>query len=178
MVYSLGELEPVLADDVWVAPDAQVIGDVQIGAGSGIWFGAIIRGDVHYVRIGRNCNIQDGSVLHVTTDRCPLVLGDNCTLGHRVTLHGCTLKDYAFIGIGATVLDDVEIGEFAFVAAGSLVTPGKKIPPRTMAMGSPAKPIREITDAEEELIRSTAEKYRQLKDRYRGGGLRSLPERI
>lgn len=167
MIYELGDLKPELAEDVFVAPDAVVIGDVKIGAGSGIWFGSLVRGDVHYIRIGERTNVQDHSVLHVTGGKFPLEIGNDCTLGHRVTLHGCTLHDHAFIGIGATVMDDCEVGEFAMVAAGALVTPGKKIAPRSVWMGAPAKFVREITPAEEEMIRSIPEKYRKLKDKYR-----------
>ena len=167
MIYELGDLKPKLAEDVFVAPDAAVIGDVGIGAGSGIWFGALVRGDVHYIRIGERTNVQDHSVLHVTGGKFPLEIGDDCTLGHRVTLHGCTLRNHAFIGIGATVMDDCEVGEFAMVAAGALVTPGKRIAPRSVWMGSPAKFVREITAAEEEMIRTIPEKYRKLKDQYR-----------
>ncbi len=167
MIFDLGEQKPRLAPDVFVAPGAIVVGDVEIGEGSGIWFGCVLRGDVHSIRIGKNCNIQDLSMLHVTGGKHSLSMGDNCTLGHRVTLHGCRIKDHAFIGIGATVMDDCEIGEFGFLGAGSLLPPGKTVPPRMLALGSPAKVIREITAQEEELIRNTALKYRALRDRYR-----------
>lgn len=167
MIYELGDLKPNIAGDVFIAPDAQVIGNVTIGKGSGVWFGCLIRGDVHSITIGENCNIQDHSVIHVTGGKHATVLGNNCTLGHRVTLHGCRLSDFSFIGIGATVLDGCEIGEYGFLAAGSLLPPGKTIPPRMMAMGSPAKIVREITHQEEELIRVTAEKYSRLKNEYR-----------
>lgn len=175
MIHQLGDLSPQLAPDVFVAPDAQVIGDVRIGAGSGVWFGSVLRGDVHYIEIGENCNIQDMSMLHVTGGKYPLILGNNVTLGHRVTVHGCTLRDYAFVGIGAIALDNSEIGEFGFLAAGSLLPPGKKIPPRMVAMGSPAKVVREITPEEEEMIRTIPVKYRELRERYRpDGGFRPL----
>ncbi|MCB1319366.1 MAG: gamma carbonic anhydrase family protein [Leptospiraceae bacterium] len=167
MIYSLGDKHPRLAEDVFVAPDAAVIGDVRIGVGSGVWFGCLIRGDVHYIEIGEHTNIQDHSVIHVTGGKFPTIIGNHCTLGHRVTVHGCTLKDHAFIGIGATVLDDCEIGEYALVAAGSLVTPGKKIPPRMVAMGVPAKVVREITPEEEQMIERTPRKYGELKKQYR-----------
>ncbi len=167
MIYELGELKPQLAPDVFVAPDAQVIGDVKIGSGSGIWFGCVVRGDVHYITIGENTNVQDLSMLHVTGGKFPLVIGNNCTLGHRVTLHGCVLRDYAFVGIGATVMDDCEMGEYSLLAAGALLTPGKKIPPRMVAMGSPAKVVREITPEEEAMIRNIPAKYTALRERYR-----------
>ncbi len=167
MIYSLGDLTPDLAADVFVAPDAAVIGNVKIGAGSGVWFGCLIRGDVHSIEIGENCNIQDHSIIHVTGGKWPVVMGNSCTLGHRVTIHGAVLKDHAFVGIGATVLDGCEIGEFGLLAAGSLLAPGKKIPPRMMAMGIPAKVVREITPEEEQMILRTAEKYKEHKELYR-----------
>ncbi len=167
MIYNYKDLQPKLAPDVFVAPDAWVIGDVEIGAGSSVWFGSVVRGDVHYIRIGENTNIQDHSVLHVTGGKFALEIGNNVTLGHRVTVHGCTLRDHAFVGIGATVLDNCEIGEFGFLAAGALLTPGKKIPPRMVAMGSPAKVVREITPEEEAMMIRTAEKYRNLGRDYR-----------
>ena len=166
MLYRYKEHIPLIAPDVYVAPDARVIGNVKIGAGSGIWFGCTVRGDVHYIEIGENTNVQDQSLLHVTGGKHPLVIGSNCTLGHRVTLHGCTLRDHAFVGIGATVLDGCEIGEFGLLAAGSLLAPGKKVPPRTMAMGSPAKPLRDITPEEEEMILRITERYRTLRLDY------------
>ncbi|MCR9143066.1 MAG: gamma carbonic anhydrase family protein [bacterium] len=167
MIYELDDLKPKLAPDVFVAPDAQVIGDVKIGTGSGVWFGCVVRGDVHYITIGENTNVQDLSMLHVTGGKFPLIIGNNCTLGHRVTLHGCTLRDYAFVGIGATAMDDTEMGEFSLLAAGALLTPGKKIPPRMVAMGSPAKVVREITPEEEAMIRNIPAKYTALRERYR-----------
>ena len=166
MLYRYKDKEPELADDVFVAPDATVIGDVTVGRGSGIWFGCLVRGDVHYIRIGENTNIQDHSVLHVTGGKFPLEIGDNVSLGHRVTVHGCRLQNHAFVGIGATVLDDCEIGEFGLLAAGSLLAPGKKIPPRMVAMGVPAKVVREINAAEEAMILGIPEKYKTLKEDY------------
>tara|TARA_Y100001972_G_scaffold116442_1_gene154290 strand:- start:16 stop:555 length:540 start_codon:yes stop_codon:yes gene_type:complete len=169
MIYELGDLKPQLAPDVFVAPDAQVIGDVKIGTGSGIWFGCVVRGDVHYIQIGENTNVQDLSMLHVTGGKYPLVIGNNVTLGHRVTVHGCTLKDHSFVGIGATVMDDCELGEFALLGAGALLPPGKKIPPRMLAIGTPAKVVREITPEEEQMILNIPVKYRELRERYRAG---------
>ena len=165
-IYSWKEHTPLLGKNVWVAPDAQVIGQVALGEDSSVWFSCLVRGDVHKISIGKGTNIQDHSVLHVTQGKFPLEIGDFCTLGHRVTVHGCTLKDYVFIGMGATVLDGCELGEFSLLGAGSLLTPGKKIPPRMLAMGSPAKVIREITEKEENMIRAIPEKYRLLKDDY------------
>lgn len=167
MQYAYKDQSPRLAPDVFVAPGAVVIGDVEIGAGSSVWFGTVIRGDVHHIRIGERTNIQDQCMLHVTGGRFPLVLGNDCTLGHRVTLHGCTLEDFAFIGIGATVLDNCRVGEFAMLGAGSLLPPGKEIPARKLAIGSPAKVVRDITPEEEAMIRRTAASYRERGAEYR-----------
>ena len=175
MIYELDRLKPKLAPDVFIAPDATVIGDVTIGTGSGVWFGCVVRGDVHFITIGENSNVQDLSMLHVTGGKFPLIIGDYCTLGHRVTVHGCTLRDHAFVGIGATVMDDCELGEFSLLAAGALLPPGKKVPPRMVAMGSPAKVVREITPEEEQMILNIPVKYRELRERYRpGSGFRAI----
>lgn len=167
MIYRFADKTPQIAPDAFIAPDAVVIGNVRIAAGCGIWFGSVVRGDVHSIEIGENSNVQDHSVLHVTGGKFALRIGNNCTLGHRVTVHGCTLKDYAFLGIGATALDGSVIEEFGLLAAGSLLPPGKIVPARMMAMGSPAKVIREITPEEEEMIRNIPVKYRELKNVYR-----------
>ena len=167
MQYAYRDLKPRIAPDVFLAPGVVVIGDVEIGPASSVWFGSVIRGDVHHVRIGQRSNIQDQCMLHVTGGRFPLVIGDNCTLGHRVTVHGCTLADHAFVGIGATVLDNCRMGEFAMLGAGSLLPPGKEVPARKLAMGIPARIVRDITDEEEEMIRRTAAAYAQRGLEYR-----------
>jgi carbonic anhydrase/acetyltransferase-like protein (isoleucine patch superfamily) len=167
MIYRFEQHTPQIAPDVFIAPDATVIGQVRIGAGSGVWFGSLVRGDVHSIDIGEHTNIQDHCVLHVTGGKFALRIGNHCTLGHRVTLHGCTLHDHAFMGIGSTVLDGCVIEEFGFLAAGSQLPPGKTIPSRMLAMGSPAKVVREITAEEEEMMRRTAVKYSELARVYR-----------
>ena len=139
---------PKIHPEAYVAGGVLVIGDVEIGRESSIWFGSIVRGDVHYIRIGERTNIQDGCILHVTRGKWPLSLGDEVTVGHRVTLHGCTVRSRCMIGMGAIVLDGSEVGEGAIVGAGSLVAPGTVIPARTLAMGVPAKVKRQITEAE------------------------------
>ena len=166
-LYPWQEHKPQLAKDVWVAPNAQVIGQVSMATGSSIWFGCVARGDVEAISIGANTNVQDLSLLHVSGGKFSLQIGKNCTLGHRVTLHGCVLGDHAFVGIGAIVLDGCELGEFSLLAAGSLLPPHKKIPPYSLAMGTPAKIIRDITSAEEQMIRDSAQRYSQLKESYR-----------
>jgi carbonic anhydrase/acetyltransferase-like protein (isoleucine patch superfamily) len=150
---------PKVDPTAFVDTSAQVIGDVTIGPESSIWMNVVVRGDVHSIRIGARTNVQDGSVLHVTRRTHPLVIGDNVTIGHAAVIHGCTLENHAFIGMRATVMDGAVIGEFAFVGAGALVTQGRKVPPRTLVMGAPAKPVRELTDEEVERIRRSADNY-------------------
>lgn len=167
MIYKFKEIYPEIHETVFIAPSSDIIGDVKIGANSSIWFLCLVRGDVNYIRIGENCNIQDMSLIHVARDEFPVIIGNNVSIGHRVTLHGCILKDYSFVGMSATVMDGVELGEYSFVAAGSLVTPGKKIPPGMMVMGSPAKVIREINEKERMIINRTATNYQKYKENYK-----------
>lgn len=166
MIYEFKGIRPNIAKSAFIAPSAEVIGDVKIGENTSIWFQTLIRGDVNYIRIGDNCNIQDMSLIHVARDVYPVNIGNNVSLGHRVTIHGATLKDFSFVVMGATVMDDVELGEYAFVGAGSLVTPGKKIPAGVLVMGSPAKIIRDINEKEREIITRTATNYQKYKDNY------------
>ncbi|MCC5816552.1 MAG: gamma carbonic anhydrase family protein [Leptospira sp.] len=171
MIYEFQGKKPLIDPTAFIAPSAEIIGDVHIGKNSSIWFQCLIRGDVNYIRIGENVNIQDMSLIHVARNVYPVNIGNNVSLGHRVTLHGCTLKDNSFVGMGATIMDDVELGEFSFVAAGSLVTPGKKIPPGVLVMGSPAKIVRDINEKEREIITRTAENYRKYKNNYLEEGI-------
>jgi len=163
--------EPKLAPDVYVHASAHVIGDVEIGPASSVWFQVVIRADVERVRIGRATNIQDHATIHVANERWATILGDGVTVGHRVVLHGCTLRDYALIGIGAIVLDGAEVGSEALVGAGALVAPGAKIPPRTLALGSPAKPIRDLRAEEIAHLHHSAELYVGYAKSYRDQGL-------
>ncbi len=167
MIYPYQNYYPEIKDDVFIAPSADIIGRVKIGKGSSVWFGCLIRGDVESIQIGEYTNIQDHSIIHVTGGKYPTIIGNYCTLGHRVTIHGSVLKDYAFIGIGATVLDNCEIGSFSILAAGSLLPPGKKIPDGMLAMGSPAKIIRPITEEEKQMILRTQENYYKLSLEYK-----------
>ncbi|AKG75318.1 gamma carbonic anhydrase family protein [Salinicoccus halodurans] len=136
---------PKINESAFIAPNATVIGDVELGEKASVWFGTVLRGDIAPIRIGNNSNIQDLSILHETPGM-PLVIEDNVTIGHKVTLHSCTIKKKALIGMDSTVLDGAVIGENAFIGAGSLVTPGTEIPPNTMAFGRPAKVIRDLTE--------------------------------
>ncbi len=158
---------PRLDDSVFIAHNATVIGDVELGPETNVWFYCLLRGDVNIIRIGAGCNIQDGCILHVGRDHFPLVLEDEVVLGHRVTLHGCCIERGAMIGIGATVLDGARIGEEAIVGAGAVVTPGTVIPPRILALGTPAKPVSELSERDFAMIRNIRESYRNLMAAYK-----------
>jgi len=161
---------PRVHETAFVEETAQVVGDVEIGPHSSIWFHTVIRGDVNSVRIGHHTNVQDGTVIHVNRDPVHAVeIGDYVTLGHAVRLHGAKIASHCLIAIGAIVLDGVVMEEESIVAAGSLVTPGTHIPRRTLMMGSPARPRRALTDDDLEMIRRPTRNYVQLKDLYRGG---------
>lgn len=142
------------------------MGDVTIGAESSVWFNAVVRGDVNFIKIGSKTNVQDGSVIHCSYHKSGTTIGDNVTVGHAVTLHACTIKDFVLVGMGSLVLDDAELGEFVFLGAGSLVTPGTKIPPYTKAFGRPARPITKLTDDEIAQIKWSADHYVQLAQSY------------
>jgi len=152
-------IHPKIHPTVFVVETAVIIGDVEIGEYSSIWFNAVVRGDVHYIRIGDRTNIQDLCMLHVTKDTHPLILGNDITVGHSVTLHGCTIKDRCLIGMGATILDGAVVGEDCIIGAGALVTEGAVIPPGTLAIGMPAKPKRDLTEKEIARIRQSAQNY-------------------
>jgi carbonic anhydrase/acetyltransferase-like protein (isoleucine patch superfamily) len=170
LIRAWGGKAPRLADGVWVAPGAVIVGDVEIGPGSSIWFGAVVRGDVNQVRVGARTNVQDHAILHVTGGTHPTSVGDDVTLGHRVTLHGCTVKDRCLIGIGAVVMDGAVVGEDSMVGAGSLVPPGMVVPPRMLALGSPAKVKRELTREEIAYFRRSAASYAAYAEQYRKEG--------
>lgn len=165
-VRPFGGKAPRLHESVFAVEGALVVGDVEIGADSSLWFGAIVRGDVNSIRIGARTNVQDHSVVHVTSRTHPTSIGDDVTLGHRVTLHGCTVKDRCIIGIGAVILDGAVVGEESMVAAGTLVPPGMVVPPRTLVMGSPAKVKRELTAAEIAHLKQSAENYVRYARQY------------
>lgn len=157
---------PCLKEGSWVAPSAVVIGNVEVGEDSSIWFGCVVRGDVNYIHIGKRTNIQDLSMIHVThykkedrSDGYPTIIGDDVTIGHRVMLHGCTIEDSCLIGMSATILDGAVIGKESIVGAGALVTGGKIFPPRSLILGSPAKVVRQLTDKEVEELYASAKRY-------------------
>ncbi len=162
-------IHPKIGERVFIAENATVIGDVEIGNDSSIWFGAILRGDVNYIKVGECTSIQDGSVVHVTRETHPTVIGSYVTVGHGVKLHGCVVEDVCLIGIGAIILDGAVIGEGSIVAAGTLVPPGKKFPPRSLIMGFPAQVKRSLSDEEVEGLKAHALRYVEYKDIYLSG---------
>ena len=173
MIHNFKDFKPKLGKGTWVAPSADVIGDVTIGEDCSIWFGTVIRGDVHYITIGDRTSIQDLSMVHIThhkkadrSDGSPTIIGSDVTIGHRVMLHGCIIEDACLIGMSATILDNAVIGKESIVGAGSLVTKNKKFPPRSLIMGSPAKVVRELTDAEVEELYASAKRYVSFKNEY------------
>ena len=159
MIMDYRGIRPQVAADAFIAPTATLIGDVHVGAESGIWFNVVLRGDVNRIRIGRRTNLQDGTVVHVTSNTHPTMIGNGVTVGHGVVLHGCTVGDGCLIGIGAIVLDGAVIGESSMVAAGSLVAPGTVVPPRSLAVGSPARIKRELTETEFQQLQALADRY-------------------
>ena len=172
-VFSLDGVTPTIAEDAFIAPTAAVIGDVEIGSETGIWFHCLVRGDMNTIRIGARTNIQDGTVIHVDSGVFSTFIGDDVTVGHNAVIHGCTLKNRAFVGIGATVLDGATIEEGGMLAAGGLLTPGKTIGPNELWTGSPAK-LRRVMDAGERTkFDRNAEVYRALAKQFRAG-LRSV----
>jgi carbonic anhydrase/acetyltransferase-like protein (isoleucine patch superfamily) len=167
MIKSFQNIAPKIHETAFIATGAVVIGDVEIGEQSSVWYGSVVRGDVNYIRIGARTNIQDSSVIHVSGGTHPTVLEDEITVGHRVVLHGCYVEKRCLIGIGAIVLDGARIGHDSLVAAGSLVTPDTKIPPRSLVMGSPAKVKRELTDEEIENLKKFWQNYVRLTEIYK-----------
>ncbi len=171
MIYQFEDRKPVLPDEYYVAESAEVIGDVQLGSQSSIWFGAVLRGDIEPVIVGERSNIQDNSVAH-TSNGCPVILGDDVTVGHKVTLHGCKVGNNCLIGMGAILLDGCEIGDNCIIGAGSLVAQNRKIDAGSLAVGSPAKVIRRLSEADILNVRTFAERYVALQARYRSGALK------
>jgi len=167
MVIEFNGKYPKVDPAAFIVENAMIIGDVEIGPGTNIWFQSIVRGDTNYIRIGSRCNIQDACVLHVGKDHHPVVLEDNVVLGHRVVAHGCRIGRGALISIGAVVLDGAEVGEESIVGAGSVVSPGSVIPPRTLAMGTPARVVRTLEDRDIQKIRGIAEEYLELMELYK-----------
>ena len=166
MIRPFRSTEPKIHQTAFIAEDAVIIGDVEIGGDSSVWFGSIIRGDVNFIRIGARTNIQDGTIIHVSSKTHSTVLEDEITVGHRVTLHGCHVESGCLIGIGAILMDGVRVGANSLVGAGSLLTPGTRVPPRSLVLGSPAKVKRELTDDEIAYLDRSWRNYIELKQHY------------
>ena len=157
-IYSLDGVRPNIADNAYVAPSAQIIGNVKMADHSSVWFGAVIRGDNDLIEIGARTNIQDNSVLH-TDPGIPLIIGDGVIVGHRVMLHGCKIGENSLIGIGATILNGAEIGKNCIIGAHSLITEGKVIPDGSMVVGSPGRIIKSLTEQHFQMLRINSEVY-------------------
>jgi carbonic anhydrase/acetyltransferase-like protein (isoleucine patch superfamily) len=166
LIYDLGKQQAEVAADAFVAPTATLIGDVSLQPDSSIWFGAVLRGDIEQITIGRGSNIQDGSVCH-TDPNNPCTVGEFVTVGHMAMLHGCEIGDGSLIGIGATLMNGSSVGKNCIVGAHALVTEGKKFPDNVVIMGAPAKVVREITAEDRVALRANAERYVERAKRYK-----------
>ncbi len=166
MIGNFKNKKPQIHASAFIAPGADIIGEVTVGKNCSIWYNVTIRADIAPVIIGDNSNVQDNSVVHVGHD-VPAVIGNNVTIGHSVIVHACTIKDNSLIGMGAIILDYAVIGEESIVGAGSLVTKGKKFPPRSLIMGSPARFVRELTEEEVQGIRNNVQSYVDISKEYR-----------
>lgn len=150
--------EPTLADDVFIAPGATVVGDVRLGSRSSVWYGCVLRGDINFIQIGEGTNVQDGSIVHLDDDY-PAVVGDYVTIGHAAVIHACIIEDECLIGMNATILDGTVVGRRSIVGAGSLVLQGMKIPPGSLVAGVPAKVKRTLSGEEQDALKPWAQKY-------------------
>lgn len=173
MLHKFKSHMPSLGKNTWIAPSADVVGEVTCGVDCSIWFGCVVRGDVHYIKIGDRVNIQDLSMIHVThykkpdkSDGNPTIIDDDVTIGHRVMLHGCTIESACLIGMSATILDGAVIGKESIVGAGALVTKNKVFPPRSLIVGSPAKVVRQLNDEEVKELYASAHRYVKFKEDY------------
>ncbi len=166
-ILSYGQYEPKLHESVFVAHGAVILGDVEIGKDSTVWFNCVIRGDVHWIRIGERTNIQDLCMLHTTFRKHPLSIGDNVTVGHSAMLHGCTIEDYVLVGMQCTVLDRAVVRPYSMIAAGAVVREGFEVPEGTLVAGVPAKVVRELSDEERRKLEQSAQNYIDYRDSYR-----------
>ena len=167
MILNYKNKKPVISKSCFIAPSTNIIGDVKIEDESNIWFGTTIRADMHYIRIGKRTNIQDNSVIHVTTNIAPTIIGNGVTIGHGAIIHGCTINNDCLIGMGAIIMDEVIIEKGSMIAAGALIPPKTIVPKNTLMVGSPAKPIREITQMEKNEILDRAQHYIDLSKEYK-----------
>lgn len=166
MMITFNDFHPQIHPTAFVAHDANIIGDVEIGEDASVWFGSILRGDVNYIRIGARTNIQDQTIVHVSSKGLPTIVEEEVTVGHRVTLHACHVERGCLIGIGAILMDGVRVGANSIVGAGTLVTPGTQIPPRSLVIGSPGRVKRELTEDELASLQHSWQNYVELKRLY------------
>lgn len=166
MIKKFKNISPKIEDSTFIAENAVVIGDVEIGEESSVWYNCVLRGDVNDIKIGKRTNIQDGTVIHVSSTTQGTYIGDDVTIGHCALLHACTIGNRAFIGMQACVMDDAIVEDEAMVAAGALVTPGKRIPSRQLWSGRPAKYMRDLTPEEIEFLQFSADRYVKLSREY------------
>ncbi|HPA64729.1 MAG TPA: gamma carbonic anhydrase family protein [Spirochaetota bacterium] len=171
MIYKFEEKLPEIEEGVFLADGSRVIGNVAIGKDSSVWHNSVIRGDINRIEIGSGSNIQELTTIHVNTRNEGTFIGDNTTVGHNVIIHGCVIGNNCLIGMGSIILDCSEISDHSLVAAGSIVTPDKKFPPRSFIIGSPARAIRSLTDEEVFAITDSARKYVDLKNKYLNNSL-------
>jgi len=167
MIIPYNNKKPSIDETVFVAPGAHLIGDISIGKDSTIWFNSVLRGDEDSITIGEKCSIQDNSTIHLF-EGCPVVIEDEVTVGHNVILHGCKIGKRSIIGMGSTILDNVEIGEECIVGANTLISSGKIIPPRSLVIGSPGKVVRRLNDKDLELIQLSIDTYVQKGKDFKG----------
>ncbi|NDR54866.1 gamma carbonic anhydrase family protein [Aliiruegeria sabulilitoris] len=168
MIYALDDIAPEIAETAWVADDANLIGKVTLEADSSVWFGTTIRGDNERITLGAGSNIQENCVLH-TDMGFPMVIGANCTIGHKAMLHGCTIGEQSLIGMGATILNGAKIGRNCLIGACALITEGKEIPDNSLVMGSPGKVVRQLDEEAAQKLLASALHYQQNARRYRAG---------
>lgn len=166
MIRTFQGIKPTISKSCFIEATAAVIGDVVMGEDCSVWFNTVIRGDVHYIRIGNRTNVQDLCMLHVTHDTHPLIIGNDVTIGHHVVLHGCTIHDRVLVGMGAIIMDGAVIGEDSVVGAGALIVEGTIVPPKSLILGAPAKVKRPVTDEELAWIKESAENYVKYARRY------------
>ncbi len=167
---------PTIGRDVFIAPNATVIGDVVLGDDSSVWFGATLRGDVYPIRLGARTNLQDGCVVHVTGGMAATTIGDDVTVGHMVLLHGCTVGNGSLVGMGSTLLDGCVVGEECIIGAGSLVPPRAVIPPRSLAIGRPARVIKTLKDEDLAWVREASKLYMEYAKNYRSGAVKLIEQ--
>jgi carbonic anhydrase/acetyltransferase-like protein (isoleucine patch superfamily) len=171
MLLPYNNVFPKFANGVFVAQNATIVGDVEIGEDASIWFNTVVRGDVNYIRIGAKTNIQDLCMCHVTLDKWPLIIGEGVTIGHSVVVHGCIIKDYCLIGMGARILDGAQVGPYALIAAGSVVRERFVVPEYSLVAGVPAEVKRRLTDEEIKNLTASADRYVSYKNTYLAAGV-------